>query len=188
MDNNVLLASDILKEYGGVDKNMLKNLLDAYEHDTNELDLIQNSFYYSINCLPKTIRTDAGNFTVLCLTTDGLLSKIEELRVLIAIFGYQGIYIDVICIQESHLDSSYDSESALIQITGYQCIPQGKYCGNKGGLVTYVRDHHESDKLQLTTVRSDIWEELCVEVKTSVGFRIIISNIYKPPRQYADIN
>ena len=188
MDNNVLLASDILKEYGGVDKNMLKNLLDAYEHDTNELDLIQNSFYYSINCLPKTIRTDAGNFTVLCLNTDGLLSKIEELRVLIAIFGYQGIYIDVICIQESHLDSSYDSESALIQITGYQCIPQGKYCGNKGGLVTYVRDHHESDKLQLTTVRSDIWEGLYVEVKTSEGFRIIISNIYKPPRQYADID
>ena len=80
MDNNVLSASDILKEYGGVDKNMLKNLLDAYEHDTNELDIIQNSLYYSINCLPKTIRTDAGNFTILCLNTDGLSSKIEELR------------------------------------------------------------------------------------------------------------
>ena len=149
MDNNVLSASDILKEYGGVDRNMLKNLLDAYEHDTNELDIIQNSLYYSINSLPKTIRTDAGNFTILCLNTDSLLSKIEELRIIIAVFGYQGIYIDVICIQESHLDDTYDSKSALIQITGYDCIPQGKYCGNKGGLVTYVRDKHELEKIEL---------------------------------------
>ena len=188
MDNNVLSASDILREYGGVDKNMLKNLLDAYEHDANELDIIQNSLYYSINNLPKTIRTDDGNFTILCLNTDGLLSKIEELRVLVAIFGYQGIYVDVICIQESHLDDTYDSKSALIQINGYDCIPQGKHCGNKGGLVTYVRDRHDSEKLQLATEKSDIWEGLYVEVKTTEGFRIIVSNIYKPPRRYIDID
>ena len=188
MDNNVLSASDILKEYGGVDRNMLKNLLDAYEHDTNELDIIQNSLYYSINSLPKTIRTDAGNFTILCLNTDSLLSKIEELRILIAVFGYQGIYIDVICIQESHLDDTYDSNSALIQITGYDCIPQGKHCGNKGGLVTYVRDKHESEKMELITEKSKIWEGLFVEVKTSDGFRMIVSNIYKPPRKYTDID
>ena len=188
MDNNILSTSDILKEYGGVDRNMLKNLLDAYEHDTNELDIIQNSLYYSINSLPKTIRTDAGNFTILCLNTDGLLSKIEELRVLIAIFGYQGIYIDVICIQESHLDDTYDSNSALIQINGYDCIPQGKYCGNKGGLVTYVRDRHESEKIKLNTNKTKIWEGLYVEIKTTDGFRMIVSNIYKPPRKYIEID
>ena len=114
--------------------------------------------------------------------------KIEELRILVAIFGYQGIYVDVICIQESHLDNTYDSKSALIQINGYECIPQGKYCGNKGGLVTYVRDRHDSEKLTLTSDKSDIWEGLYVEVKTSEGFRIIISNIYRPPRRYIDID
>ena len=57
MDNNVLSASDILKEYGGVDRNMLKNLLDAYEHDTNELDIIQNSLYCSF------FSSCTGNFT-----------------------------------------------------------------------------------------------------------------------------
>ena len=133
--------------------------------------------------MPNTIRTHDGNVTILCLNTDGLLSKIEELRVLVAIFGYQGIYVDVICIQESHLDDTYDSKSALIQINGYDCIPQGKHCGNKGGLVTYVRDRHDSEKLQLATEKSDIWEGLYVEVKSTEGFRIIGSNIYKPPKR-----
>ena len=181
MDNTPLDANDLLTQYGGIDKHRLKDLLDAYEHDSNEIDLIQNSQYYCMNNLPNIFRTREGNFIILTLNVDGILSKIDELRLMVAIFGYQGIYIDVICIQESHLDNSFKSDTPCIQIDGYDCIPQEKYCGQKGGLITYVKSSYDNTKFVFGQ-RSDIWEGLYVEVKDNEGFRIMIGNIYKPPR------
>ena len=35
MDNTPLNANELLKQFGGVNQNMLENLTDAYEHDEN---------------------------------------------------------------------------------------------------------------------------------------------------------
>ena len=102
-----------------------------------------------MNNLPNIFRTREGNFIILTLNVDGILSKIDELRLMVAIFGYQGIYIDVICIQESHLDNSFKSDTPCIQIDGYDCIPQEKYCGQKGGLITYVKSSYDNTKFVL---------------------------------------
>ena len=181
MDNRPLDANNLLTHYGGIEKHRLKDLLDAYEQDLNEIELIKNSPYYCMNNLPNFFRTKEGNFVILTLNVDGILSKIDELRLMVAIFGYQGIYIDAICIQESHLDNSFKSDTPCIQIEGYDCIPQERYCGQKGGLITYIKSSYDSTQFNLGQ-RSDIWEGLYVEVKDDKGFRIMIGNIYKPPR------
>ena len=186
MDSAELDANNILSRYGGVSANMLKNFLDAYKDDddnNNEPDLIRDSPYYSLNKLPQEIRSDNGYNSIITLNVDGILSKIDEVRLLVQICSYQGIYIDVICIQESRLNDSYTQDNPSIQIQGYDCIPQGKYCGEKGGLITYVREIHESRKLTYESItKSNTWEGLYVEVKYENGHRSIISNVYKPPR------
>ena len=186
MEGGALNEKDILEQYGGVSNNMLKNLLDAYEHDENEIDLILNSPYYSMDNMPEILHSKNGNFTILSLNTDGLLSKIDQIIVLLEICESQGIIIDIICIQESHLDDSYKSDTATIQINDYDCIPQGRYCGQKGGLVTYIHSKYDSSQLNLES-KFELWEGLYVEVKDNESdYRMIIGNIYKPPRNNND--
>ena len=182
MDNNGPLdANDLLKQYGGIEKHRFKDLLDACDHESNEIDLIQNSSYYCMNDLPNIFQTKNGNFIILTLNVNGILSKIDELCLMVTILKNQGIFVDVICIQESHLDDSYKSDNPCIQIEGYDCIPQSRYCGQKGGLITYVKSTYDN-KIFKFGQNSDIWEGLYVEVRDNDGFRIMIGNIYKPPR------
>ena len=47
MANNPLDANSLLCQYGGVNKNMLENITDAYVQDEHEINLIQQSPYYS---------------------------------------------------------------------------------------------------------------------------------------------
>ena len=126
VDNVPLNANSLLQQYGGINKHKLKNLLDSYKLDTNEPEIIRNSPYYSCDNLPNLFQTKHGNFTILSLNVDGILSKINELRILIQILHDQEIHIDVICIQESHLNDSYTSNTACLQIDGFDCIPQEK--------------------------------------------------------------
>ena len=181
MDNGTLNADNLLQEYGGIDKHKLKNLLDAYDHEQNEPDLIQNSPYYCVDNMPHIFKSKTGNFIIMSINLDGILGKIDELRLMIFILRNQGIHIDVICIQESHLDDTFKPDTACIQIEGFDCIPQGKYCGQKGGLITYVKSSLDNSKFVIDQ-KSDIWEGLYVEIKSSDNFRIIVGNIYKPPR------
>ena len=181
MDKEQLNANNLLQEYGGIDKHKLKNLLDSYDKDENEPILIHNSPYYSVDNIPNTFQTAGGNFLILSLNVDGILSKMNELRILIHLLNTQGILIDIFCIQESHLDNNFSQDTACIQIDGYDCIPQERYCGQKGGLVTYVKSCHDSSILKIGQ-RSKIWEGQYTEVKNNNNFRIIIGNIYKPPR------
>ena len=116
MDNVVLSAKDILKEYGGVNKNMLENILSAYDHHDNEINTLKHSPYYSVDNLPKYLCIKNGNFTLLSININGLLSKIDELSAMIELLSQQNIYFDVICIQESHLDNTFQNDTACIQL------------------------------------------------------------------------
>ena len=161
---------------------MLENILCAYEHYENEIDAIKHSPYYSVSKLPTFLCLEKDNFIILSINIDGLLSKIDELRILLELLKKQNIIFDAICIQESHLDHSYRSDSACIQLHGYDCIPQGKTCGQKGGLVTYIKHDFESCKYVIGET-TGIWEGLYVEIKDNErNFRMILCNIYKPPR------
>ena len=182
MDNIRLDANEILKEYGGTDRNMLENIINAYESNENEVEVLEHSPYYSIDKLPKYLCFKNNNFTILSINVDGLLAKIDELTLILEILKKQNIIFDAICIQESHLDDSYQSNTACIQLEGYDCIPQGKTCGQKGGLVTYVKEEFDSIKYNIDGI-SNIWEGLFVEIKHSdANFHMYLCNIYKPPR------
>ena len=84
------------------------------------------------------------------------------------------------CFQECWL-SDNDDKSHL-QIDGYDCITQGKTCGNKGGLVMYINNCFNY-KVIMTLNQFDHWEGQFVKI-TGGGLSkdVIIGNIYRPPR------
>ena len=182
MDNKALDANTLLSQYGGVSKNMLENITDAYVQDENEINIVQHSPYFSIEDLPNYLHNNKQNFNVLSLNVNSLLSKIDEIKIFLNIAEEQGTIFDALCIQESHLDNTYTSSSAIIAIENYKCIPKGKSCGNKGGLVTYVRDNYDAQIMDICP-QSEIWEGLFVNIMNNqTESRIIVGNIYKPPR------
>ena len=86
----------------------------------------------------------------------------------------------LMCFQECWL-SDNDDKSHL-QIDGYDCIIQGKTCGNKGGLVMYINNCFNY-KVIMTLNQFDHWEGQFVKI-TGGGLSkdVIIGNIYRPPR------
>ena len=85
MDNIRLDANEILKEYGGTDRNMLENIINAYESNENEVEVLEHSPYYSLDKLPKYLCFKNNNFTILSINVDGLLAKIDELTLILEI-------------------------------------------------------------------------------------------------------
>ena len=69
---------------------------------------------------------------------------------------------------------------------GYNCIHQSKRaeCSNHGGLITYVDNKYEVDRLDIKN-DSSLWENLFVSIKgTGHNKDVIVGNIYKPPKDY----
>ncbi len=85
-----------------------------------------------------------------------------------------------ICVQESWLAEKDDISQ--IQLEGYQCIPQGKSCNSKGGLIIYSCNKFEYIcKLQLTKYKTQEGQFIHVNGKHLLK-PIIIGNIYRPPK------
>ena len=71
---------------------------------------------------------------------------------------------------------------SLIQLTGYDCISQGKSCSSKGGLLIYIDNRFDYEvKMNLNTYEH--WEGQIIQI-TGGGLSqpVIIGNIYRPPR------
>jgi hypothetical protein len=89
-----------------------------------------------------------------------------------------------LCIQESWLYEGDDVSQ--IQIEGYDCIPLGKSCSSKGGLIIYLHENFNHDpnlKVKLNTYKT--WEGLIIHVQKgeTLAKPINIGNIYRPPKE-----
>ena len=81
------------------------------------------------------------------------------------------------------------SDYSLVAIDGYNCIHQSKRaeCNNHGGLITYVDNKYEVDRLNIKN-DSSLWENLFVSIKgTGHNKDVIVGNIYKPHKDNYNI-
>ena len=83
-----------------------------------------------------------------------------------------------ICLQESWLSTD---DISPFQLDGYTCISQGKTCSNKGGLIIYINETFKYKPLQ-NTHRYETWEGQYIQVHGGLSKKIIIGNIYRPPK------
>ena len=86
----------------------------------------------------------------------------------------------MICLQESWLSDMDDL--SLIQLSGYDCISQGKSCSNKRGLIIY-KDQQFNYELNMKLNSYKHWERQIIQVNGGgLSQMVTIGNIYRPPR------
>ena len=148
-DDNELPADEILGKYGDTMNFHLDNIIDP-PNDDGEMNLIKPSPYFGIDCLPHSLVHTRGQLNILSINAQSLNSKYDELLLLLNIAQSQNIRFHVICVQETWLSEM--SDYSLVAIDGYNCIHQSKRaeCSNHGGLITYVDNKYEVDRLDIT--------------------------------------
>ncbi len=63
-----------------------------------------------------------------------------------------------------YVSRKVDYLKVMIQLEGYQCIPQGKLCSTEGGLIIYLQDKFDyTYKSRLTNYNT--WEGQIIHVK-----------------------
>ena len=182
------LDEDMLKNFGGVDVNSLNYITGAENDNQHEISepFPENSLqsnYFNQEHLVSMFKKQKRTFSILSVNIQSLNAKINQLRIILADLDQQGYQFSAICLQESWL--SHDSDTALLQLDGYTLISQGKICSAHGGLVIYLKKEYTYKILSLYK-DSDIWEGQFLEISgNTLKGKIIIGNIYRPPR---DIN
>ena len=171
-------TEEILKQYGGFEANNLAHLFDP-ETEENELDIIENSPYYSTQGMIESLQKFDGNFTLLTLNSQSLYAKISDLDILIQQFNERGIEIGAICIQETWLPPN--SNNALLYLDNFNLITQGYSTTTHGGLAIYVNSKYNTETF-FSINESLLFEALFVKISAGDLQRdLVVGNIYKPP-------
>ncbi len=74
-------------------------------------------------------------FSILSTNIQSIRAKLSELKIFVETLQEIGFSFNAICVQENWLSENEDT--SLLQLKGYECIPQGISCSSKGGLLIY---------------------------------------------------
>ena len=108
---------------------------------------------------PKSLAENTSGIKIISLNTESINAKFAQLEILIDLWGDQGLYFDVICLQKSWLKSGHEQ----FNISEYNLINQYKCCSEHGGLMIYVISDLKTRILKQIT-DSNIWEGIFVQV------------------------
>ena len=179
MAGNAVDPDAVSMRHGGItDKNFAKIIKEG--SDDNVIELISHSLYYLPSCLPTHLANGDKSFSVLSLNAQSILAKFPGLQVMLELFASPNLHFHAIGIEESWIHN--DSKLPLVALEGYQCFSIKATTSSHGGLVMYVDDKYEV-QVKKTVDDSNIWEGLLLELNhSSFQNKIIICNVYKPPR------
>ena len=180
----------ILNSIGGCDQNNLKNILEEFDitkEETQEHFSISN--YYDLEGAAKILLEQQSKFITLTLNIEGLNAKFDKLTTFLEMLSNKGIYFDAINLQETWLPDPESANYDIFNIPGYNLIAQGRKCGTKGGLVTYLKENY-TYLIRKVYKESKHWEGLFIDVTSeNLQRKITIANIYRPPRDnYSNIS
>ena len=125
------------------------------------MDLIQHSPYYPDGIISKAKSINANVFNVLSLNCANINAKIDEIKIKIQKIHNNGTEIHAICLKETWL--SNESDTSLLEISGFQLISQGKCCSSRAGLLIYLQNNINYKVLQICPT-STIWEGQFIEI------------------------
>lgn len=123
---------------------------------------------------PHSLKFSMSNYNILnsliviCWNANGVRGKILELRNFVKIHNP-----DIICLQETHLNSS-----SKLSIPGYIILRSDRLTRRGGGTAICIKNSIEHHLLQLNTVS---FEHTSIALKIKGGHFVTVSSIYKPP-------
>ena len=120
-----------------------------------------------------------GSYVLTIITWEPLTPTPRELNMLNTV-----IRISAICLQETWLSDKH--ETSIFNLPGYRLIHAGKSCSDCGGLMIYLSDLFSCNVKHVYN-NSSLWEGLFIEVQGgTLESKLIIGNIYRPPRHNND--
>ena len=130
-------------EINGFVDNLELNALNSLTHllnteDTDELNIIQHSPYYSDDELIQSRMYHNNGLSILSLNCQSLHAKFEYIKLLLDKFSCNNCPLQVICLQETWFTANTDLSPYIIP--GYHIISTRRYASNHGGLVIYLSD------------------------------------------------
>jgi len=176
-------TAEVLRNYGGIDNNCLNAHISNFNDDIDDLsnDLIMPSYYYDKNQFKQLLSGESG-LNILSLNCCSLRAKYEDIKIFVDDCLSCATPIDIICLQETWLNSGENID--YLHINGFKFIHKAKRITGHGGLGIYLRNNLEY-KIINSFPQSNIFESQFVEITLS-GKKIILGNIYRPPRNIND--
>ena len=173
------LNSSILQDYGGVDSNDLRNILNAEsDYENQSLTIIKASNYHDVNHIINKLSGKLNYFKVISFNAESIASKINEIKVFMELMSTYEVHFDAICINECWLENFGDD----LNIQNYTAFSLNSNVGKKGGLITYISKNYTVKEINLYT-NSSIWEGQFFEIKgNGLKNKLALGNIYVPPR------
>jgi len=159
---------------------------EVYENvlENNEPTIYLMSPYYEQDGFVRLLQNKTSCINVLSLNCQSLNAKYEELKVYLDIYNNGSQKIFALCLQETWLAA--DADLSHLQIPGYTLISKGKSCSAHGGVAIYLDEKVSYRDLNIYG-NPDTWDGLFLEItlgdENTESKKIILGNIYRPPRQ-----
>ena len=169
----------------------LLELIDSFNNDIdndideNEPRLFDHSPYYEPDDFIELFKSKKDIFNVFSVNCQSLNSKFNELIAYLKSFDNNECHVSAICLQETWIKN--DTDTAYLEIPGYNFISYPSSCSTHGGVAIYLRECFAYKVLTFNN-NYDIWDGLFIEVKLNnySHSSLIIGNIYRPPRELFD--
>jgi hypothetical protein len=182
-------ASSMFNENLSLVELLRNNEININNETEYEPSLFQTSNYYSNDEFCNLLKSKNNNFLILSLNCQSLHAKFGILKTYIENFNdnNSNCQISAICLQETWLTAG--SDLSLLQINGYNMISVGKSCSAHSGLAIYLKEHFDYRVVEYD-LNTDIWDGQFLEISVETyndKAKIILCNVYRPPRQLNDI-
>ena len=168
-----------------ITRGTIQERLRIFEID-NELDdpedNVQPTKYYYYNELPNTFCPENEELTILHINIRSLIKNINKLEQLLVNMKETP---DAICVSETRL-KSHHSDDHVPYIDGYHPVTSDLRNDSKteaGGVVIYIKDIYTYKCRKDLYMKINNCEDVWVEVKTNSRKPIIITSIYRHPKQ-----
>ena len=174
----------VLENYGGYDRNNLKNILQVTNADEEtELSAFIQSSYVDTDRLGELMKNHKDKFTVLSLNVQSLRAKYDSIILLLQELLNNGFEYSVLCFQETWLGENVDTSH--LQLPNYNLVLYPSTTSSHGGLACYIHKRFKYT-IRFNAEPSQIWEGQFIDISGGgLHKTITVGNIYKPPRNYS---
>ena len=179
-----LRDSDILRNFGGRNKNSLNKILASDEIDT-DIDLSSKSPYVNFEGLFNYVKEYKDNVSFLSLNTQSINAKYDKLKTSLEQLATENnINFTTISLQESRLkadpENNHEVDTSNFELNGYKAFAAGATCSAYGGVISYVKQSLEVEiKLKFG---SKYWDGIFLHIKGKGIKPFILGNIYRSPK------
>ena len=112
-------TENVLKNFGGVTRNNLNNIMETEADSVNEISSKSFSPYKTMEDLPEYMLSHKNGFCTLTLNCQSLNAKFDQIKAMLHFFNMNNFIIHIICLQETWVQGN-PPDLSIFQLPGYE--------------------------------------------------------------------